>query len=96
MGANSFLYEMTPIYLGANNENDRVASPESVHYSPSEYIKHVCFGERRKEMSILLSDKILICLEVTRDYYYVLLTTIFLTILTRKCLSKYGRSKSDC
>ena len=31
MGTNSFLYEMTPIYVGDNNENDRVASPESVH-----------------------------------------------------------------
>ena len=30
MGANSFLYEMTPIIMGGNNENDRVASPESV------------------------------------------------------------------
>ena len=27
MGANSFLYEMTLIYTGCNNENDRVASP---------------------------------------------------------------------
>ena len=30
MGANSFLYEMTPVYMGGNNENDRVASPESL------------------------------------------------------------------
>ena len=30
MGANSFFYETTPIYLGGNDENDRVASPESV------------------------------------------------------------------
>ena len=30
MGGKSFLYEMTPIYIGGNNENDRVASPESV------------------------------------------------------------------
>ena len=30
MGANSLFYEMTPIYMGGNNENDRVASPESV------------------------------------------------------------------
>ena len=30
MGANSFRYEMTPIYMGGNNERDRVASPESV------------------------------------------------------------------
>ena len=29
-GANYFLYEVTPIYMGGNNENDRVASPESV------------------------------------------------------------------
>ena len=28
--ANSFLHEMTPIHMGGNNENDRVASPESV------------------------------------------------------------------
>ena len=30
MGVNSFLFEMISIYLGSNNENDRVASPESV------------------------------------------------------------------
>ena len=27
---NPFIYKMTPIYMGGNNENDRVASPESV------------------------------------------------------------------
>ena len=31
IGANSFLYEKNPIiYMEGNNENDRVASPESV------------------------------------------------------------------
>ena len=30
MGANSIIYQMTPIYMGGNNENDRVAPPESV------------------------------------------------------------------
>ena len=30
LGANSFLEEMTTVYMGGNNENDRVASPESV------------------------------------------------------------------
>ena len=30
MGANSFPYEVIPIYMGGNNENDRVDSPESV------------------------------------------------------------------
>ena len=30
MGANSFLYERTPIYMGGNNDNHRLASPESV------------------------------------------------------------------
>ena len=30
MGANSFLHEMTPIYMGGHNENGRVASLESV------------------------------------------------------------------
>ena len=30
MGANSSLYEMTQIYEGDNNENDILASPESV------------------------------------------------------------------
>ena len=29
MGTNSFVYEMVPIYMGGNNENERVASPES-------------------------------------------------------------------
>ena len=27
---NYFLYKMTPIYMGGNNANDRVSSPESV------------------------------------------------------------------
>ena len=27
---NSFFYEMTPIYMESNNDNDRVASPENV------------------------------------------------------------------
>ena len=30
MGANSFLNEMTPIYMGGNIENDRVVSIESI------------------------------------------------------------------
>ena len=30
MGANTFRKEMTPIYMAGNNENDRVASSESV------------------------------------------------------------------
>ena len=30
MGANSFLFEKTQIYIGGNNENDRVTSLESV------------------------------------------------------------------
>ena len=30
MGANFILYEMTPIYIGDNNVNERVASPVSV------------------------------------------------------------------
>ena len=30
MGANSSLYEMTPIYMEGNNENDRVTAPENV------------------------------------------------------------------
>ena len=29
LGENSFLYEMTAIYMGGNSENDRVASPKS-------------------------------------------------------------------
>ena len=29
IGANSFFYEMTLIYMGGHNENNRVASPES-------------------------------------------------------------------
>ena len=31
MGEISFLYEVTLIYMGGNNENDRVISPENVH-----------------------------------------------------------------
>ena len=27
MGANSFLYELTPIYMGGNNENDKSCFP---------------------------------------------------------------------
>ena len=36
MGANSFFYEMNPSFMRGNNENDRVASPESitVHLKP--------------------------------------------------------------
>ena len=30
MGVNSFFYEMTPFYMGGNNENDSAASHESV------------------------------------------------------------------
>ena len=30
MDANSFHYEMIPIYMGGNNENDRSSCPESV------------------------------------------------------------------
>ena len=30
MGANSVHYGITPIYMGGNNKNDRVASPESI------------------------------------------------------------------
>ena len=30
MVANSYFYEMTQIYIGGKDENDRVASPESV------------------------------------------------------------------
>ena len=30
IGTNSFFYEMAPFYMAGNNENDRVASPESV------------------------------------------------------------------
>ena len=33
MGASSFLHELTPIYMGGNNENDRVASPKVYPYS---------------------------------------------------------------
>ena len=37
MGANSFLYEMTPSYMGGNSDNDRVASPECVPIHLMEY-----------------------------------------------------------
>ena len=38
MGGNlSFLYEMTPLYMRGNDENERVASPESV----SSYLKYL-------------------------------------------------------
>ena len=30
MEAKSFFYEMTPIYMGGSNGNDKVVSPESV------------------------------------------------------------------
>ena len=41
MGANSFLYEMTPIYMGGNNENDRVASLESVPIQHKHSVVHL-------------------------------------------------------
>ena len=37
MGANSFLNEMAPVYMGGNNENERVSSPENVYI----YHKHI-------------------------------------------------------
>ena len=30
MGANSYIDDMTPIYMGGNNENNRVVRPETV------------------------------------------------------------------
>ena len=40
MGANSFSYEMTPIIMSGNNENDRVALPESIpiHFNCSSFL----------------------------------------------------------
>ena len=35
-GPNCSLYVMIPVYMGGNNENDRVASPESETHSPKE------------------------------------------------------------
>ena len=45
MGADCFLYEMTPIYMGGSNEDDRVASSESVpiHFN-SNTVKILKFG----------------------------------------------------
>ena len=42
MGANSYLYVMTPIYMGGNNENDRVASLENVPITlnPKVHLNH--------------------------------------------------------
>ena len=45
MGANSFLFEMTRIFMGGNNKNDKVASPESVPihlYSICIFGTHLC------------------------------------------------------
>ena len=42
MGANSFLFEMSPIYMGGYNENDSVGSPESVHIQLNIKIYEFC------------------------------------------------------
>ena len=43
LGANSYLYEMTPIQKEGKNENDRVASPESVPITlnPKVHLNHL-------------------------------------------------------
>ena len=43
MGANCFLYEMTPVYMGCNKENGRVASPESVPIYLNLYAQYLLF-----------------------------------------------------
>ena len=48
MGANSFLYEKIPISMGGNNENDRVASPESV----SIHLKHGVYSFKKEAVSV--------------------------------------------
>ena len=34
MGTNAFFYEITPIYMGGNNETIRFASPKSILIHP--------------------------------------------------------------
>ena len=56
-GANSVLYEMTPISMGGNNVNDRVASPESVPINFNSFLlctnRHVPLCWRKQKQSPL-------------------------------------------
>ena len=45
VGANSFLYEMTPIYIGGSNENDRVTFPEYI-FTHFNIFGHILLQER--------------------------------------------------
>ena len=45
MGATSFPYEMTPIYTGGKNENERVAFPENVPYHLKLHVMSPCSAE---------------------------------------------------
>ena len=58
MGANSFLYEMTPICIGGNNENDRVASPESVPIHLKENFMACFFMYNTAAAKALLSPRV--------------------------------------
>ena len=68
MAANSFLFEMVPIYMGGNNENDRVTSPESVsiHLNVNWYIFQESFsaivfqwGSKLKGKNLLFYEQII-------------------------------------
>ena len=41
MGANSFLYEITPVYMGGNTESDRVSFPESIPFHLSRKVYNI-------------------------------------------------------
>ena len=62
IGANSFLYEMTQLYIGGTNENDRVASPESVLIHLKVYFNCDCaILQSSQDMIISFSYQITFC-----------------------------------
>ena len=74
MGANSFFYEKTPIYMGGNNENDRVASPESIpiqlKLSSNLLLSDSSKVARYADMTILCGIKE-ICMDQTHKLAYL-------------------------
>ena len=55
MGADSFLYEMTPIYIGGNNERHKVASPVSVPIDLKVLVVWYVTSSRATELTIMTS-----------------------------------------
>ena len=63
MGACYFLYEMTSIYIGGNNENDKVAFPESVlfHFNIGLLVYKTDLAVHFTDFSFLILSDITTC-----------------------------------